>query len=81
MNNDASSPVMAKVIDLGLAQQLAPHTYGGLETWQWMAPETILPGVRTAYDEKCDVYSFAIVYVTYYYYFHLFSLAGINVFV
>eukprot|EP00026_Physarum_polycephalum_P000501 Phypoly_transcript_00502.p1 GENE.Phypoly_transcript_00502~~Phypoly_transcript_00502.p1 ORF type:complete len:1390 (-),score=279.22 Phypoly_transcript_00502:293-4462(-) len=61
MSNNAESAVTAKVIDLGLAQQLVPNTYGGLETWQWMAPETIMPTLKTAYTEKCDVYSFGIV--------------------
>lgn len=61
VSQDSNTAVAAKVIDLGLAQQLAPNTYGGLETWQWMAPETILPTLKTAYTEKCDVYSFGIV--------------------
>lgn len=62
MSQSAESAIVGKVIDLGLAQQLAPNTYGGLETWQWMAPETIMPTLKTAYTEKCDVYSFGIVY-------------------
>jgi serine/threonine protein kinase len=71
MSNNPESQIVAKVIDLGLAQQLAPNTYGGLETWQWMAPETILPTLKTAYTEKCDVYSFGIVYVLVIYLFFI----------
>ncbi len=63
MSLDEGADVIAKVADFGLAQQLT--TTSGitdrLATWQWMAPEAFAAVGDVSYDERADVYSFAIV--------------------
>jgi serine/threonine protein kinase len=55
---DPKSPINAKVGDFGLAVHVMSSVSENLSTWQWLAPE-ILNGQQ--YDEKVDVYSFAVV--------------------
>jgi serine/threonine protein kinase len=57
--------VQAKVCDFGLARyyggdhcSLMTHKTG---SWQFMAPEVIVSGDGDTYDEKVDVYSYAMV--------------------
>jgi len=50
----------AKVGDFGMSQHIASAFNEILPTWQWLAPEVINP-TSISYDEKSDVYSFAIV--------------------
>lgn len=57
---DRNLTTIAKVADFGLACTSAPNTGGTLATWQWHAPEVLSPKERV-YDEKIDIYSFAIV--------------------
>jgi serine/threonine protein kinase/GTPase SAR1 family protein len=52
--------VRAKVADFGLSRRVFAGTTGFLNTWQWMAPE-ILDLDSQSFDERADVYSFAIV--------------------
>jgi serine/threonine protein kinase len=49
----------AKVADFGLSRLVAPKIDGQLNTWQWMAPETL--STTSEYDLSADVYSFGIV--------------------
>jgi serine/threonine protein kinase len=35
------SPVRAKIADFGLARFVAPTAEGALDTWEWVAPETL----------------------------------------
>ncbi len=62
MSLDESSNIHAKVADFGLAHKLTPllGVMDRLETWQWMAPEAFGLSSRL-YNEKADVYSFAII--------------------
>ena len=53
---DESAPVVAKVIDLGLAHQLAPITTGGLQNFECMAPETIRTTHKSTYNEVHLIY-------------------------
>ena len=62
-NDDANNAlVVAKVADFGLSRRVATHATESLESWSWMAPETRGGTARSvAYDERADVYSFAMV--------------------
>ena len=61
-DNDSSTPVIAKVADFGLSRRVATHATESLESWSWMAPETRAGTTRfVMYDERADVYSFAMV--------------------
>ena len=57
---DPNAQTVAKVADFGLARSVAPKAAGALGTWQWLAPE-VLDTNNQYYDEKADVYSYAIV--------------------
>ena len=52
--------IRAKVADFGLSRRVFNYTQGMLNTWQWMAPE-VLNVFETKFDERLDIYSFAIV--------------------
>jgi serine/threonine protein kinase len=57
---------VAKVSDFGLSRRVAVRSTESLESWPWMAPETraATSAARSAavsYDERADVYSFAMV--------------------
>ena len=53
-----NAPVRAKVADFGLSRFVAQVAEGTLNTWEWMAPETLEKG---QYTLSADVYSFGIV--------------------
>eukprot|EP01101_Sappina_pedata_P003071 TRINITY_DN13289_c0_g1_i2.p1 TRINITY_DN13289_c0_g1~~TRINITY_DN13289_c0_g1_i2.p1 ORF type:complete len:597 (+),score=147.61 TRINITY_DN13289_c0_g1_i2:33-1823(+) len=55
-----TSAVCAKVGDFGLSRVMAPRIGGQLGAWPWLAPEVLNTECKS-YDEKSDVYSFAIV--------------------
>lgn len=60
---DKDAPIVAKIADFGLSRmkssELLQET---LSTYQWMAPETLgNEGKKVEYDEKADVYSYAII--------------------
>jgi serine/threonine protein kinase len=63
---DAGEAV-AKVSDFGLSRRVAARVTESLESWPWMAPETRVAVTGAArsgivsYDERADVYSFAMV--------------------
>jgi serine/threonine protein kinase len=50
---------LAQVGDFGLARSASGWLVEPLESWSWMAPET--RGSHVRYDEKADLYSFAMV--------------------
>jgi serine/threonine protein kinase len=60
---------VAKVSDFGLSRRVTAHATESLESWPWMAPETRAAAAGVArletvsYDERADVYSFAMVLV------------------
>jgi len=58
---DPNAIVNAKVADFGLAQIVEHSVGGGLGTFQWLAPEIIDNQSLPIYDERSDVYSFAMV--------------------
>jgi len=60
VSHDHAQPVVAKVADFGLSVWAEPNFRGLLGTFQWLPPEVISPEEQN-YDEKCDVYSFAMV--------------------
>ena len=55
---DMNASVRAKVGDFGLASFATPTADGGVQTWQWMAPE-VLAG--EAYSKASDVYMFGLL--------------------
>jgi len=57
---DVNAPVCAKVADFGLSAFVAQDVAGSLLTWQWLAPEVLNYDVKS-YDERSDIYSYAIV--------------------
>lgn len=59
-STSTSAPVVAKIGDFGLAQHVNSTLDEALRTWQWLAPE-VLSHKRVEYDERSDIYSFAIV--------------------
>ncbi|MDP2436726.1 MAG: protein kinase [archaeon] len=58
---DPRAIINAKVADFGLAQLVEHSVGGGLATFQWLAPEIIRIGGLPIYDERSDIYSFAMV--------------------
>eukprot|EP01105_Mastigella_eilhardi_P026427 TRINITY_DN7655_c0_g1_i1.p1 TRINITY_DN7655_c0_g1~~TRINITY_DN7655_c0_g1_i1.p1 ORF type:complete len:733 (-),score=126.38 TRINITY_DN7655_c0_g1_i1:579-2483(-) len=54
--------VRCKIADFGLSDVLLPNVGGMLSTWQWLPPE-VIDVASHAYNEKVDVYSFAMVLV------------------
>jgi serine/threonine protein kinase len=58
---EQDAEVNAKVADFGLAQIVEHSVGGGLGTFQWLAPEIIAHTTLPIYDERSDVYSFAMV--------------------
>jgi serine/threonine protein kinase len=58
---------VAKVSDFGLSRRVAARATESLESWPWMAPETRVAASGAArsgmvsYDERADVFSFAMV--------------------
>jgi serine/threonine protein kinase len=63
MTLDESAPIVAKVADFGVAHKILNSNgiTDPLDTWQWVAPETLDHRTSALYDERSDVYSFGIV--------------------
>ena len=50
--------VRAKVADFGMSRFVASGVEGTLNTWEWVAPETLS---NNTYNQSADVYSFGII--------------------
>ena len=60
ISTDEKAPICAKVADFGLSKKVNNSFNEVLPTFRWLAPEVIDLNY-TNYDERSDIYSFAIV--------------------